>query len=69
VDATGDRLSAEAAKAVIEKAWTDGLTVREAAAKATRASSYVGTVYARLNRERGQQPSKGQTALQGVAAA
>lgn len=55
VDTTGDRLSADDAKAVIEQAWTDGLTVREAAAKATRAPSYVGNVYARLTRERGQE--------------
>ncbi len=55
-----DRLDAVAAKAAIEAAWQAGLTVREAATTATRAPSYVGTVYARLTRERGAQPIAGQ---------
>jgi hypothetical protein len=63
-DSTGDRLSADAAKAAIEAAWEAGLTVREAAVKATRATSYVGTVYARLTKARGPQPSKGQTTIE-----
>lgn len=57
------RLDADAAKSAIEQAWTEGLTVREAAARATRSSSYVGGIYKRLERERGPQPSKGQTAI------
>lgn len=68
VDSTGDRLGADAAKAAIEAAWEAGLTVREAAVKATRATSYVGTVYARLAKARGPQPIKGQTAIEGEAA-
>jgi hypothetical protein len=64
----GTRLDAAAAKAAIESAWEAGLTVREAATRATRATSYVGTVYARLARERGPQPVKGQTRIEGDAA-
>lgn len=59
-DTNGGRLDAEEAKTAIEQAWKEGLTIREAAVRATRAPSYVGSVYARLNRERGHQPSKGQ---------
>ncbi|MCI0387046.1 DUF2637 domain-containing protein [Streptomyces sp. CNQ085] len=62
------RLSAAAAKAAIEAAWTEGLTIREAAERATRAPSYVGQVYARLTRERGIQPSRGQMRIEGEAA-
>lgn len=61
VDTPGDRLDAKAARAAIEAAWEAGDTIREAAAKATRAPSYVGTVYAQLTKARGPQPSKGQT--------
>jgi hypothetical protein len=66
-DDTAGRLDAEAAKAAIERAWTEGLTVREAAVRATRSPSYVGGVYQRLERERGSQPSKAHT-LEGAAA-
>lgn len=55
VDTITGRLSAEDAKTAIEAAWTKGLTVREAAERATRSTSYVGQQYARLNREHGQQ--------------
>lgn len=68
VSTPGKRLDTAAAKKAIEDAWADGLTVREAAARATRATSYVGTVYARLTRERGPQPIKGQTRIEGDAA-
>ena len=60
VDTPSGRLDAAAARAAIEAAWQEGLTVREAAARATRSPSYVGTVYRRLERERGPQPSPGQ---------
>ncbi|MEW2223447.1 DUF2637 domain-containing protein [Streptomyces sp. NPDC006990] len=63
-----DRLSAADAKRAIEAAWAEGLTVREAAERATRGTSYVGKVYARLTRERGHQPSRGQTRIGEVAA-
>lgn len=68
VDTPGDRLDATAARAAIEAAWEAGDTIREAAAKATRAPSYVGTVYAQLTKARGPQPSKGQTQIDVEAA-
>ena len=67
-EAPSERLSTADAKQAIEDAWTAGLTIREAATRATRASSYVGQVYARLTRERGIQPSKGQTTIEVAAA-
>jgi hypothetical protein len=67
-EAPSGRLSTEHAKAAIEDAWTEGLTVREAATRATRSTSYVGKEYARLTRERGVQPSKGQTRIEVDAA-
>ncbi|MGO4417264.1 DUF2637 domain-containing protein [Streptomyces sp. MCAF7] len=66
-DATGGRLGAKEARAAIEEAWEEGLTVREAAVRATRAASYVGTVYAQLAKARGPQPSKGQTTIEEAA--
>ncbi|MGO4417245.1 hypothetical protein AB4Z54_00315 [Streptomyces sp. MCAF7] len=69
VDAPDDRLDAKAARAEIEQAWTEGLTVREAAVRATRAPSYVGTVYAQLTKARGAQPLRGQTAIEDEEAA
>jgi len=63
-DTPGDRLDAKAARAVIEAAWEAGDTIREAAAKATRSASYVGGVYAQLRKARGDQPIKGQTAIE-----
>lgn len=67
-DTPSTRLDAKAARAVIEAAWEAGDTIREAAAKATRAPSYVGTVYAQLAKARGPQPSKGQTTIEVEAA-
>lgn len=66
--AEGDRLGAAAARKAIEDAWEAGLTVREAAAMATRATSYVGRIYTQLNAARGPQPSKGQIRIEGEAA-
>lgn len=64
-DSTPDtRLDATAARAAIEEAWEDGLTIREAATKATRSASYVGGVYAQLRKARGEQPIKGQTPIE-----
>ena len=68
VDTPSGRLDAAAARAAIEAAWQEGLTVREAAARATRSPSYVGTVYRRLERERGPQISPGQMTVEEVAA-
>lgn len=65
--ATG-RLDAKAARAAIEAAWEAGLTVREAATRATRSASYVGGVYGQLAKARGAQPSKGQMRIEGEAA-
>jgi hypothetical protein len=65
--ATG-RLDAPAARAAIEAAWEAGLTIREAATRATRSASYVGGVYAQLAKARGAQPSKGQMRIEGEAA-
>jgi hypothetical protein len=62
-DSVPERLDTQAAREAIEAAWESGLTVREAAAKATRAPSYVGTVYAQLTKVRGPQPMRGQTAI------
>lgn len=69
VDADGERLDAAAARRAIETAWEAGLSVREAATRATRSASYAGTVYAQLTKARGPQPLRGQTAIDGEAAA
>lgn len=45
------RLGTEEARAAIEQAWRDGLSVREAARVSTRAPSQVQRVYARLDTE------------------
>ncbi|MGF0168867.1 hypothetical protein ACQRET_33365 [Streptomyces koyangensis] len=68
VSTPGDRLDAKAARAAIEAAWEAGLTIREAATRATRSASYVGGVYASIMKARGPQPIKGQTAIEGEAA-
>lgn len=47
------RLSTEEARAVIEQAWADGVSTREAARLATRSPSYVSKVYKAL----GEQPA------------
>jgi hypothetical protein len=66
-DTPGDRLDATAARAAIEAAWEAGLTIREAATRATRSASYVGNVYGQLAKARGAQPSKGQTTIEVAA--
>nr|WP_237405365.1 hypothetical protein [Streptomyces sp. SN-593] len=50
------KLGTADALAAIERGWTDGLTVRETARRATRAPSYVHSVFVRLDRERGPRP-------------
>lgn len=67
VDTPAERLDAKTARRVIEESWEAGLTIREAATRATRSPSYVGGIYARLTRERGTQPSKGQTRIEVAA--
>ncbi|WP_374109073.1 hypothetical protein [Streptomyces sp. CC228A] len=57
------KLSTEAAQAVIEDGWAKGLTVRETAKQATRAPSYVHSVFVRLDEQRGPRPTSGQLAL------
>lgn len=47
--------TAEALEA-IERGWEDGLTIRETARRATRAPSYVHSVFVRLDTERGPRP-------------
>jgi hypothetical protein len=50
------KLSTADALAAIERGWADGLTVRETARRATRAPSYVHSVFVRLDTERGPRP-------------
>jgi hypothetical protein len=50
------KLSTADAQAVIEAGWSAGLTVRETARRATRAPSYVHSVFTRLDAERGPRP-------------
>ncbi|WP_443045131.1 hypothetical protein [Streptomyces sp. NBC_00223] len=50
------KLGTSEALAAIERGWADGLTVRETARRATRAPSYVHSVFVRLDRERGPRP-------------
>ncbi|WP_257139884.1 DUF2637 domain-containing protein [Streptomyces sp. or20] len=59
------RLGTEEARAAIERAWRDGLSIREAARVSTRAASQVQRVYTRLAAE---QPIEGQTAIEVDAA-
>ncbi|MFE9335105.1 DUF2637 domain-containing protein [Streptomyces sp. NPDC006925] len=56
------RLGTEAARAAIEQAWRDGLSIREAARVSTRAASQVQRVYARLDTE-APRPIEGQTEI------
>lgn len=62
------KLGTEEARKVIEQAWRDGLSVREAAKRATRSASQVQRVYTRLDAERGSQPMPGQQELMPTAA-
>ncbi|MFF8281075.1 DUF2637 domain-containing protein [Streptomyces lateritius] len=55
------RLDTEQARAAIEQAWRDGLSIREAARVSTRAPSHVQRVYAALDATR---PMTGQTAIE-----
>lgn len=50
--AAGDRLPTEAAANVIRAAWVLGTSVTETARQATRSTSYVKKVFARLDEER-----------------
>nr|WSX81996.1 hypothetical protein OH826_32895 [Streptomyces sp. NBC_00899] len=50
------KLSTADAQTAIERGWADGLTVRETARRATRAPSYVHSVFVRLDTERGPRP-------------
>jgi hypothetical protein len=47
------RLGTEAARAAIEAAWRDGLSVRQAAARATRSPAQVQRTYAALDAAHG----------------
>ncbi|MFH9583503.1 DUF2637 domain-containing protein [Streptomyces globisporus] len=58
------RLGTTEARAAIEQAWRDGLSVREAARVSTRAPSQVQRVYARLENEHGPAVIEGQTAIE-----
>ncbi|WP_234314926.1 DUF2637 domain-containing protein [Streptomyces sp. NRRL F-5135] len=59
----GERLPTEAAANVIRACWVMGTPVTETARQATRSTSYVKKVFARLEDERGPQPSPGQLSL------
>jgi hypothetical protein len=51
------KLGTADALAAIEAGWTGGLSVRETARRATRAPSYVHSVFTRLDAERGLRPA------------
>lgn len=57
------RLNTEQALNMIRVAWVQGLSIREAAARATRSPSYVQSVYARLNASKDSEPITGQTEI------
>lgn len=57
------RLDTAAAMKVIEEGWKNGLSLREAARRATRSPSYVQQVYTRLDTDRGPRPVPGQPQL------
>lgn len=59
------KLGTEAARAAIEQAWRDGLSVREAARVSTRSPSQVQRVYTQLDERR---PIEGQTVIEVAAA-
>jgi hypothetical protein len=50
------KLGTDDALAAIERGWAAGLSVRETARRATRAPSYVHSVFVRLDAERGPRP-------------
>ncbi|WP_399037067.1 hypothetical protein [Streptomyces sp. ASQP_92] len=51
-----EKLGKDEARTAIEEGWAEGLSVRETAAKATRAPSYVHEVFIRLDKDRGPRP-------------
>ncbi|MFD7986845.1 hypothetical protein ACFV4M_26165, partial [Kitasatospora indigofera] len=53
------RLGEAEAAAVIEECWREGISQREAARRATRAPSFVGRIYKRLDADRGAGPQAG----------
>lgn len=57
------RLSTPEARKVIERAWRDGVSTREAARLSTRSASYVGKVFSALDATKGPRPVAGQLAL------
>ncbi|MFI1608139.1 hypothetical protein ACH4YN_39575 [Streptomyces griseofuscus] len=59
------RLDADVARAAIERAWREGLSIRAAAKRATRSTTQVQRVYAELDATR---PIEGQTAIDTTAA-
>jgi len=63
VNTEGGKLNTEQARAAIEEGWATGLTVRDTAALATRAPSFVHNVFVKLDTERGPRPGRGQLAL------
>lgn len=57
------KLGTEDAREVIEAGWRDGWSVRETARAATRSTSQVQRLYARLDAEHGPAPVEGQMEL------
>ncbi|MFD3885040.1 hypothetical protein [Streptomyces microflavus] len=58
-----EKLDTAEAQAAIEAGWRVGLTVRETARRATRAPSYVHSVFVKLDDEHGPRSTGGQLAL------
>lgn len=58
-----ERLLADAATNVIRSCWVLGISVADTARQATRSTSYVKKVFARLDEARGPQPMPGQMTL------
>lgn len=63
VDTPTGRLSTEAARAVMETCYREGVSVREAARRATRVPSRVQAVYAELAKADAAEPIPGQTEI------
>ncbi|MDJ0461501.1 hypothetical protein [Streptomyces sp. H27-C3] len=62
-DAQPQKLGTTEAQAVIEEGWSQGISVRETARRATRAPSYVHSVFVKLDVDRGPRPVSGQLTL------
>ncbi|MEU7167414.1 hypothetical protein AB0A70_22675 [Streptomyces morookaense] len=62
-EAEAKKLDTAEAQAAIEKGWATGLSVRETAKRATRAPSYVHSVFVKLDDKQGPRPSPGQLTL------